>query len=84
MRRISYEDHKYGEIVVYHNSDFFGDVHITIPKTATQETYDPNRVEVHLPFELLQDVVMAKIRSEMIAKLEEMTGSQLSDLLSLI
>jgi len=83
MHTFDYDDPEKGEIFVHHNGDFSGDVIINIDSKAVNKyELESNRVEVHLPFELLQDLVMSKIRSDMIQNLEQMSSNELLEALS--
>lgn len=84
MHSFAYDDEELGEIVIHHNGDFSGEVHVTVSKKALESAWSSELVEVHLPFDLLQEFVMAKIRREIIIRLENTTGGELANVLSSI
>lgn len=64
---------------VLHNGDFSGDVKIITTSEPRKEDWvgTPTQWIIELPFDLLAEIVAEKIRSERIAKLEDMGPDEL-------
>lgn len=80
-----YGDFEEGTTTFHHNGDFSGDVTIVRGAVESEADYDrlgPARQEVQfeVPYEHLEKLVIDKLRSDIISKLENASHEQLKKL----
>ena len=83
MHSTNYDDDDLGTIVMHHNGDYSGNVQFDISTVAVRPVDYPlgdSRIEVQIPFEALQELVINKIRNAMISKLEQIEVKELVNL----
>jgi hypothetical protein len=71
----SKSDPEYGEVTFHHNGDYSGFVTIVMPSDECEMALEhrTNRVNVQVPFDVIEQLVMDKLRREMVSALESMS-----------
>lgn len=73
--------HEGKTVVFHHNGDYSGDVTVAVEESTSDPWFENNIYTVSLPFAVIEEFVLDKLRSELVAKLEQAEGAELKALL---
>lgn len=77
----SNSDPEYGEVTFHHNGDFSGFVTVVMPSDNCEMALEhrTNTVSVQLPYDVIEKLVLDKLRREVVSKLESMDDGEFRD-----